>query len=134
MTSEQENKQSLIKDQLAKLESENKQYVSSVKNFKQELKKQSENTTQGINQSKNDLITKIQTVITNVNGLSDKITRIKRELEAEKGDLEPQLEELLGQLSKGVSDLQKKMVSLSAAQEEDISRIYREMTGNVNTG
>ena len=134
MTSEQENKQSLIKDQLAKLESENKLYESRVKSFKQELKKQSENTTQGINQSKNDMITKIQAVISNVNDLNDKTVKLKRDLELEKGDLEPQLDKLLGQLSKGVSDLQKKMFSLSSSQEEDISRIYREMTGNVNTG
>ncbi|MHA2165001.1 MAG: hypothetical protein ACXAAT_03970 [Candidatus Hodarchaeales archaeon] len=134
MSNEQDSKQTLLKDQLAKLESENKQYESRVKAFKQELKKQSENTTQGINQSKNDLITKIQIVISNVDDLSDKVTKIKRELEAEKGDLEPQLDTLLGQLSKGVSDLQKKMVSLSTTQEEDISRIYGEMTGKVNTG
>jgi hypothetical protein len=134
VSNEQDSKQTLLKDQLAKLESENKQYESRVKAFKQELKKQSENTTQGINQSKNDLITKIQIVISNVDDLSDKVTKIKRELEAEKGDLEPQLDTLLGQLSKGVSDLQKKMVSLSTTQEEDISRIYGEMTGKVNTG
>ncbi len=134
MTNEQENKQTLIKDQLAKLESENKQYEIRVKDFKQELKKQSENSTQGLNQSKTDLIAKYQVIISNVDDLSSKISGLKRDLESEKGELEPKLDKLLGQLVTGVSGLQKKLVALSTTQEEDISRIYKEMAGKVNTG
>jgi len=134
LTSEQENKQSLIKDQLAKLESENRQFEGRVKDFNQELKKQSEKLTRGIDQSKKDTITQIQAVLSNVNDLNDKVSGLKQGLESDKGELEPKLDKLLGQLINGVSDLQKQLIALSSTQEEDISRIYKEMTGKVNSG
>ena len=134
MTSEQENKQSLIKDQLAKLESENKQYESRVKDFKQEAKKQAETFTIGINQNKKDLIAQIQVVMSHVNDLTDKVTSLKQATESDKTGLESKLDNLLGQLITGVSNLQKQLTALSTTQEEDISRIYKEMTGKVNTG
>jgi hypothetical protein len=134
LTSEQETKQSLIKDQLAKLESEHKQYDTRVKDFTQELKKQSQLLTQGVNQSKNDLVAKIQAVLSNVSDLNDKVSGLKQNLESDKSDLEPKLDKLLGRLITDVSKLQKQLIALSKTQEEDISRIYKEMTGKVNSG
>ncbi len=132
--SEQDNKISLIKDHLAKLESEGGQYENRVKDFQKDLKKQVTSTTESINKVNIDVQKQISTVATTISDLTDSLNDLKMDLDSEKGNFGSRLENLLGQLQKNTSSLQRQLNSFTGNQEEEISKIYKEMAGKVNTG
>ncbi|PWI47479.1 hypothetical protein CEE45_11735 [Candidatus Heimdallarchaeota archaeon B3_Heim] len=132
--SEQDNKVNVIKDHLAKLESEGGQYENRVKDFQQDIKKQTSSVSRNIDQGKTDILSQIANLATTVSDLTDNLKGLKTDIESEKGDFGSRLEKLLDQLQKGTVTLQKQLNSLTKKQEEDISQIYGEMAGKVNTG
>ena len=132
--SEQENKVSILKDHLAKLESEGGQFENRVKDFQQEIKKEATSAVRSVNQGKTDILTQISNVATIVSELTDSLNGLKKNVDLENSNFGTRLEKLLGQLQKGTNTLQKQLNSLASKQEEEISLIYSQMAGKVNTG
>ncbi|MHA1975436.1 MAG: hypothetical protein ACW98F_12585 [Candidatus Hodarchaeales archaeon] len=132
--SEQDNKLSVLKDHLAKLESEGGQFDNRVKDFQQDIKKQVTSATRNVDQSKTDILAQISSVTTIVSEMTDSLTMLKEDIDSEKSNFGPRLEKLIGQLQKGTSTLQKQLTSLTSKQKEEISQIYTQMAGKVNTG
>ncbi len=132
--SEQDNKVSILKDHLTKLESEGGQFENRMKDFLQDLKKQAISTTQGIERGKTDILSQISTVTTTISDLTTSLNDLKDDIESEKGNFGSQMEKLLGQLQKNTSSLEKQLKSLTNKQEQEISEIYSQMAGKVNTG
>ena len=132
--SDQDNKVNVIKDHLAKLESEGDQYENRVKDFQQDIKKQTSSVSRNIDQGKTDILSQITNLATTVSDLTDNLKGLKTNIESEKGTFGSRLEKLLDPLQKGTASLQKQLNSLTIKQEEDISQIYGEMAGKVNTG
>ena len=130
----QDSKVSELKNNLAKLESESSQYENHIKNFQQDIQKHKDSFTKSTNQGKKNLLDQINVTLSNVTEISVKLSALKGDLESEKGGLESQLDKLLSQLQKGISQIQDQVNSLSTKQEEDISRLYQQMAGKVNTG
>ncbi|MHA2107367.1 MAG: hypothetical protein ACW99R_06675 [Candidatus Hodarchaeales archaeon] len=132
--SERDNKVSIIKDHLAKLESESGQYDSRVKDFRQDIKKQATSVSQSIDQGKSDILTQISKLATTISDLTDSLSGLKNDLESDKGTFGSRLEKIIGQLQKETTSLQTQLNSLTSKQEEEISQIYQQMGGKVNTG
>ena len=68
--SDQDNKVNVIKDHLAKLESEGGQYENRVKDFQQDIKKQTSSVSRNIDQGKTNILLQITDLATTVSDLS----------------------------------------------------------------
>jgi len=132
--SEQDNKLNKMKDHLTKLESESGQYNNRVKEFQQDLKKQATSVSQSIDQGKTDILTEISKLATTVSDLTDSLNRLKSDIDSEKKTFGSRLGKLLEQLQKGTATLQNQLNTVISTQEQEISQIYSQMAGKVNTG
>lgn len=135
MSTEQDDKISRIKDNKAKIESENNQIQQRILDFQNESKKASESFTSSINQTKSSTLSEINSLMSSIDNLTKELNDYKKKtLVSEKDALNNRLNGLLGEVSSGVQNLQKSIVDLSTKQEEDVSSIYSQMAGKVNTG
>ncbi|MHA1966454.1 MAG: hypothetical protein ACW964_01505 [Candidatus Hodarchaeales archaeon] len=135
MATEQENKISKIKDSKAKIESENNQIKQRIENFQNESKKVANAFNSGMNQSKKKVLNEINSLIAALDSTGREFEEYKKKtLLSDKDALNSRLDNLLGDLTSGVDKLKKAMVDLSTKQESEISSIYSQMAGKVNTG
>lgn len=135
MSTEQDSKISKIKDSKAKIESENTQIQKRIHDFQAESKKALETFSTSLGQSKNAVLSEINSIIGNIDNLTKELDDYKkRTLESDKAALNTRLDNLLGQISSSVQNLQKLIVDLSTKQDEEVSSIYSQMAGKVNTG
>ena len=135
MSTEQNDKISRIKDNKAKLESENTQIQQRINDFQNESKKALESFSSSLNQTKSSTLSEINSLISSIDNLTKELEDYKKKsLLSEKEALNNRLNELLGEVSSDVQNLQKVIVDLSTKQEEDVSSIYSQMAGKVNTG
>lgn len=135
LATEQENKISKIKDSKAKIESENNQIKQRRDNFQTESKKISVDFNTGLSQSKKKVLDEINSLLGALDSTGREFEEYKkRTLLSDKDALNSRLNNLLGDLISGVDKLKKAMVDLSTKQESEISTIYSQMAGNVNTG
>ncbi|MFX0174528.1 MAG: hypothetical protein ACFE9L_21835, partial [Candidatus Hodarchaeota archaeon] len=135
MSNEQSNQVSRLKDQIAKIKNEQNFLEQRIVEFQTGTKKLSEDFNKDLSRRRKGVQEDINLVLKNVDKLTQELKDYQNKtLVAEKGSLNNRLETLLGQITKGVEKLQKKIVNLSTKQEEEISTIYSEMAGKVNTG
>jgi hypothetical protein len=135
MSTEQANQISRLKDQKAKIENEHNLLQQRILDFQSESKKLSEDFNNDLSRRRKGVLEDINLVLKNVDKLTQELKDYQNKtLVAEKGSLNNRLENLLGQITNGVEKLQKKIGNISTKQEEDISVIYSEMAGKVNTG
>jgi len=135
MSTEQNDKISQIKDNKAKLESENTQIQKRIRDFQSESKKALESFSNSLNQKKSSTLSEINSLMSSIDNLTKELEDYKKKtLLSEKDSLNNRLNELLGEVSSSVENLQKAIVNLSTKQEEDVSSIYSQMAGKVNTG
>lgn len=135
MSTEQNNKISRIKDHKAKIESENTQIQQRIHDFQSESNIALESFSGSLNQSKNTVLSEINSLISSIDDLTKELDEYKKKtLVSEKDTLSNRLNDLLGQVTSGVQKLQKIIVDLSSKQEGDVSTIYSQMAGKVNIG
>ncbi|MFX0184578.1 MAG: hypothetical protein ACFE95_15970 [Candidatus Hodarchaeota archaeon] len=135
MSTEQANQVSRLKDQKAKIENEYNLLQQRILDFQSESKKLSEDFNKDLSRRRKGVLEDINLVLKNVDKLTQELKDFQNKtLVAEKGSLNDRLETLLGQITNSVEKLQKKVVNITTKQEEDISVIYSEMAGKVNTG
>lgn len=135
MSTEQDEKISLIKDNKAKIESENTQIQQRILDFQNESKRALESFSSSLNQTKSRTLSEINSLISSIDNLTKELEDYKKKtLVSEKDALNNRLNGLLGEVISGVQNLQEAIVSLSNKQEEDVSSIYSQMAGKVNTG
>lgn len=135
LATEQENKISKIKDSKGKIESENNQIKQRIDNFQTESKKISEAFNTGMSQSKKKILDEINSLIDALDSTGREFEEYKKKtLLSDKDALNSRLDNLLGDLISGVEKLKKATADLSTEQESEISTIYSQMAGNVNTG
>ncbi len=133
--STEQDKTSRIKDHKAKIESENTLIQQRINDFQSESKKSLESFSSTLNQSKNTVLSEVNSVMGSIENLTTELNKYKNKtLVSEKDALGNRLNELLGQVNSGVQKLQQSIVDLSSKQEEDVSGIYSQMAGKVNTG
>ncbi|MHA2239485.1 MAG: hypothetical protein ACXAB2_14145, partial [Candidatus Hodarchaeales archaeon] len=134
MANEQENKIDVLKDHMAKLESEKGQFENHVKEFRKNLKRYDDDFSLGIDEEKKGLIDELSSIITNINEYRDKLLKFKNELGADRNNFEGNLDGLLGKLEEGISNLDNQLRTLTSKQEEEIANIYKQMSENVSSG
>ncbi|MHA1941509.1 MAG: hypothetical protein ACW97P_07265 [Candidatus Hodarchaeales archaeon] len=134
MANEQENKIDVLKDHMAKLESEKGQFENHVKEFRKNLKQYDDDFSLGIDEEKKGLIDELSSIITNINEYRDKLLKFKNELGADRNNFEGNLDGLLGKLEEGISNLDNQLRTLTSKQEEEIANIYKQMSENVSSG
>ncbi len=135
LATEQENKISKIKDSKAKIESESNQIKQRRDNFQTESKKITVDFNTGLSQSKKKILDEIKSLIATLDSTGQEFEEYKkRTLLSDKDALNSRLDNLLGDLISGVDKLKKAMVDLSTKQESEISTIYSQMAGKVDTG
>ncbi len=133
--STEQDKISRIKDHKAKIESENTLIQQRINDFQDESKKSLGSFSSTLDQSKNSVLSDINSVMSSIEKLATELNEYKNKtLVSEKDALGSRLNDLLGQVNSGIQKLQNSIVDLSSKQEEDVSGIYSQMAGKVNTG
>ena len=133
MANEQENKLNVLKDHLAKVESEKGQFENHVKGFNKNIKRHDDNFSLGVDEEKKGLIDELSSIITSITEHKDKLSKFKGDIESDKGRFESHLDSLLGKLEEGISNLDDQLQNLSSRQEEEISGVYKQMGDKIGT-
>ena len=134
MSNDQENRINIIKDHVAKLESEKGRFEDHVKGFNKNIKRHDDNFSLGVDQEKKGLIDELSSIITSITDHKDKLLRFKGDLDSDKGRFEGHLDSLLGKLEEGISNLDDQLQKLSSRQEEEITDVYKQMGNNLASG
>ena len=135
MATEQDNKISKIKDFKTKIEGEHTHIKQRISNFQNESKKHSKTFTKGMEQIKKKISDELNSLINTVDTTVREFEDYKQKtLLSDKDDLNDRLKKLVGGITSGVERLQKAMVDLSTKQENEVSALYSQMSGKVNTG
>lgn len=134
MANEQENKINVLRDHLAKVESEKGQFENHVKGFNKNIKRHDNNFSLGVDEEKKGLIDELSSIITSITEHKDKLSKFKGDVESDKGRFEDHLDSLLGKLEEGISNLDAQLQQLSSRQEEEISDVYKQMGDKIKSG
>lgn len=135
MTTEQDNKISKIKNFKTNIESENTQIKQRISNFQNESKKHSKTFNKGMEQTKKKISDELNSLMNTVDTTAREFEDYKQKtLLSDKDDLNDRLKKLVGGITSGVEKLQKAMIDLSTKQENEVSALYSQMSGKVNTG
>lgn len=135
MSTEQDDRVSRLKDYRAKIESEHNLMQQRILDFQNESKKISQQFNTDFSKIKKGILEEINSIMSNVDGLNRELKAYKdKTLVSEKDALNNRLENLLGQITGNVENLQKRISNLSSVQEEEVSTIYSEMAKKVNVG